>query len=80
MLTGRKYLSGFAVLSDDDPRERIRQSGRIGSDQGSGLVHVSADLEELKRKQRKMSTQAAWQCGHRVCLENRRSWVHGRGV
>ena len=43
------YLCDAAVLAADDPREGVRESGGVGADQRARLVHVRAQLEELKR-------------------------------
>ena len=43
------YLCDAAVLAADDPREGVRESGGVGADQRARLVHVGAQLEELKR-------------------------------
>ena len=42
------YLCDAAVLAADDPREGVRKSGSVGADQRARLVHVGAQLEELK--------------------------------
>ena len=42
------YLCDAAVFAADDPRERVRKSGRVGADERARLVHVGAQLEELK--------------------------------
>ena len=42
------YLCDAAVFAADDPREGVRETGRVGADERARLVHVGAQLEELK--------------------------------
>ena len=43
------HLGHPAVLAADDPGEGIGEAGGVGADQATGLVHVSAELEELEK-------------------------------
>ena len=45
-----EYLCDAAVFAADDPRERVRESGSVGADERARLVHVGAQLEELKTR------------------------------
>ena len=48
MRTRTPYLCDATIFAADDPRERVRKSGRVGADERARLVHVGAQLEELK--------------------------------
>ena len=48
MRTRTTYLCDATIFAANDPRERVRKSGRVGADERARLVHVGAQLEELK--------------------------------
>ena len=48
MRTRTTHLCDATIFAADDPRERVRKSGRVGADERARLVHVGAQLEELK--------------------------------